>query len=332
MSYVITNKQISARLKELEKYLKEKYKLETIPKKRDWRTYEQKYAVKIKRVMKQLDPLLKEATKVIELRKGSGKKSKLNMKQKLILLLEKQLVGKSNRLMETMLCLFSLLSEIDVSYKTIERLYSDDEIEMGLHNLHMLLLKKKNVQNIDACGDATGYAMTIRKHYATEIEKRKDKAKKQRSKKEKKKFVFSFMLMDLKTKMYVCYGTSFKSEKEAFENAHQMLQKIDIDIKSIRLDKYYSCNYYVKKFENSKIYIIPRKNATLRGSWKWKKLMKEFVEETMRFLHEYYQRNNSESGIASDKKIFGWKVGQKRPDRVDTAIFSTTIWHNLLCL
>lgn len=60
-----------------------------------------------------------------------------------MLLLLKHLVDKSNRDISMMLVLFSLLSEIDVSYKTVERLYSDEEVLMVLHNLHVLMLKKK---------------------------------------------------------------------------------------------------------------------------------------------------------------------------------------------
>ncbi len=76
-----------------------------------------------------------------------------------------------------MLAVFSLLSGVDVSYKTIERLYSDPEVEMAVHNLHVLLLKKKGVKDVDASGDGTGYSLTIKKHYATETQKRKNKAK-----------------------------------------------------------------------------------------------------------------------------------------------------------
>ena len=76
-------------------------------------------------------------------------------------------------MMASMLTVCSLPSEIDVSYKTIERLYSDPEIEIAIHNLHILILKKKRVQNIDAYGDGTGYSLMIRKHYASEKWKQK---------------------------------------------------------------------------------------------------------------------------------------------------------------
>ena len=52
----------------------------------------------------------------------------------------------------------------------------------------------------------------------------------------------------------------------------------------------------------------------------------------MDYLEEYFKRNNSESGWASDKKMFGWKVSQKREDRIDTALFVRAVWHNLLLI
>jgi len=333
---MITNKQLSYKLKEIDKIILKKYSLkskrERKKKKRDWRTYEEQYNERIKKCMRELDPLLKEASKNIRNINKRGKKFQLNIKQKATLLLIKHLMGKTNRPMAGMLCLFSLLSGINVGYKTIERLYSDEEVEMALHNLHILILNKKKVKSIRCCGDATGYSLTIRKHYASEVKKLKDKSKKQDGRKKKKSFIYSFMLMDLKTKMYICFGTSFKSEKEAFDKAYKMLQEMDIKIESICLDKYYSCQCYVDKFSNSKVYVIPKKNATIRGSPNWKKVLGELINDTMNFLREYYQRENSESGIARDKKMFGWKVGQKRPDRINRAIHATTVWHNLFLL
>ena len=56
---------------------------------------------------------------------------------------------------------------------------------------------------------------------------------------------------------------SLKSEKEAFDKAMEMLKHIDIEIESVRLDKYYSFPSYVDRFGKAKVYVIPRKNATL---------------------------------------------------------------------
>ena len=69
----------------------------------------------------------------------------ITLEQKVKLLLIKQLVGKSNREFAYMLEIFSMISGIDISYKTVERLYSDELVMMALHNLHVLLLKNKGI-------------------------------------------------------------------------------------------------------------------------------------------------------------------------------------------
>jgi transposase len=79
--------------------------------------------------------------------------------------------------------------------------------------------------------------LTIKKHYASETQKQKDKAKEYSG---TKAFVYSFKLIDLKSKLYVAFGMSLKSEKEAFDKSMEMLKHIDVKIDSVRLDKYYS--------------------------------------------------------------------------------------------
>lgn len=338
----IWEKHIQDRLKELEESLLEDYKKQSRMEKRDYAVYEKEFKERFRKAMKNLAPLIKKATKKLEFYRGRGDKPSLKIDQRLRLLLISQLIGKSNRMMSYMTGLFSLLTGMDRSYKTIERLYSDKEVEVALFNLFVLILKKRKVKEIDCCGDATGYGLIISKHYATEAQKLKEKIKtangqnkksKKKGKKQKKKlFVYEFALMDLKTKMYVCYGTSLISEKKAFDKAICMLKQLDISIKSIRLDKYYSLPGYVKLFPKSKVYIIPRKNAKLGHGQQWLKVMKSFVENTLKHLEEYYKRNNSESGFSADKKMFGWRVKQKREDRIDTALFCRCIWRNLLHL
>ncbi|MBE0525290.1 MAG: ISNCY family transposase [Methanosarcinales archaeon] len=261
------SQDITDRLKEIEDFLLDEYKENKEKKKRDWRTYEQQLMNRIKGAIKNLEPLINESIN-FKIHRGQGRVPELELKQKVMILLLKELFGKSNRMMASMLSVFSLLSGIDVSYKTVERLYSDPEVEIAIHNLHILILKKKGV----------------------------------------------------------------KSEKEAFDRAMEMLKGIDIEIDSVRLDKYYSFPSYVDKFGEAKVYVIPRKNATLKGSWKWKDTMEEFVNHTLSYLEQYYLRNNSESGFSADKRWFGWTVGQKRDDRIETALSCTGIWHNLLNL
>jgi len=77
--------------------------------------------------------------------------------------------------------IFSMVSGIDISYKTVERLYSDELVMMALHNLHVLLLKKKGITQSDATGDGTGYLLTVKKNYESDAQELKDKAKEKRN-------------------------------------------------------------------------------------------------------------------------------------------------------
>lgn len=319
-----------------------KYKEEHPEKKRDWRTYEQRVAERLRTAFRELKPLVHEATSSIKFVSGEtrGTKPLLNVEQRTLAVLIKHIVGKSNRSMAAMFVIFSLMSDIDVSYKTVERFYSDSEVIAALHNLHMLILKKKNVETMECSGDGTGYSLTIKVHYASEAQKLKDKIKNSISQpgKEHKKsvFVYSFALMDIKTRMYIGFGTSFKSEKEAYLSAVKMAKESGVKINSLRLDRYFSCQSTVeflkKNFEGINIFLIPKSNATIEGPWQWKRMLYNYANDTTNYLENYFQRNQSESGIAEDKKRTGWKLGQKRLDRIDTANTINHLWHNLYWL
>lgn len=319
----------------------EEYKKETTEKKRDWRTYEQQLSNRIRTAMRNLNPLIGEAVSNIKVIKVEtrGRKRKLTLKQKVELLFIKHLIEKSNREMSNMLVIFSLLSDIDISYKSVERLYSDDEVHLALLNLHSLILKKKGVSNPDCTGDGTGYSLTIKQHYASSAHKLKDKSNKESKKKPNKgskktgRYIFSFRLMDLDTRMYIGFGIGIKSEQEAFYKAMEMARSTGIG--SIRLDRYYALQSYVKYIENLfgkdvMIYVIPKKNATIKGPLKWKKILEDFIKDTKGYLGEYFRRNQSESGFSEDKRRFGWKIPQKRPERIETHDFCTSLWHNML--
>ena len=231
-----------------------------------------------------------------------------------------------------------MISGIDISYKTVERLYSDELVMMALHNLHVLLLKKKGIKESDATGDGTGYSLTVKKNHMrrdlrTKPRKTEMMIRARNQQKKRKTFAYSFRLMDLRTKMYIAFGSSMKSEKEAFDNAINFIKTVDVKLKSVRLDKYYSESSYVSLFEkDTAVYVIPKKDATLNGSQKWKDTMREFVTDTYQYLKEYYKRENSEAGFSADKKLFGWGIAQRREDRIDSALFCTGLWHNLFNL
>ncbi len=126
--------------------------------------------------------------------------------------------------------IFSLLSNVEVSYKTIERLYRDEEVMLLLHNLFILLVKKKEITDVELTGDGTGYSITIKKIYSNAKDKNKSR----------KDFLYFFALTDLSTGLYVAYGYSYRSEKDAFDKAINILKELGIKVDSVRLDRYYS--------------------------------------------------------------------------------------------
>jgi transposase len=330
----LTEEIVRKKVEELEKIIQEYKLLPKEEKKRDWRSYEAGLATRIRVAVKELEPLIKQAVGSIHRRRGPGRKPTLTLKQKVVILLLKQLLGLSNRVMASVLSIFGMLLDIEISYKTVERLYSDPEVYLALSNLHQLILRKKGIESADVSGDGTGYSLTISKHYRQEISKRGDKAKRQgwKGRGKKKLFAYAFYLMDLETKMYICYGTGMRSEKEAFNRAMLMLKGTGVKIRSARLDRYYSYRSTLDAFGDAKVYLIPKKNVTLRGSKKWKNMLRSFLTGTFAYLKEYFRRNNSESGFSSDKRRFGWTVRQRKDERIDVAQFTILLWHNLFLL
>ncbi len=326
---MITTKQIRSKVKLLDDLIIE-YKDQTKLKKRDWKTYEEKLFRRIKHAIHFFENYISRAINLLKTTNCNkiGRPEKLTLEQKVRILLLQRLIEKSNREMSFMLLLFSSLNNIDISYKTVERIYADEKVFLILNNIHHLILQDKNVKNVDVCGDATGYVLSVKEHYASIASKIKDKKSTK-----KRKILFSFALMDIKNRLYLAYGTSFKSEKKAYKKAISMLKDNQIIINSIRLDRYYSTQSTVKDlsedYKNIKFYLIPKKNVTVKGNLAWKKMLKDFLENTHEYFHEYFKRNQSESGFSEDKRRFGWRIPQKIEKRIDSAYFGILTWHNL---
>ena len=322
MGMRISNKELKAFLAQLDGIIEVYKELHGGEEKRDWRTYEQRLALRIQAAAKNLAPLLKEAA--IGVAHGRGNRHRLPPEQRALLVLLQRLFALSNRNMASMLAFFSALSGVSVSYKTVERAYSDEAVGLVLRNLFVLLLRKKGVRTAHASGDGTGYGLRVTENYRTNPAKRNTKHKAYR---------YAFALMDLDTGMYVAYGTGVRSEHKAFHVAMALLARTGVALDSVRLDKYYSSRRKLGAFEGTvRAYLIPKKNATIKGSLRWKRMLRDLLDEPFSYLEQYFLRNNSESGFSTDKRLCGWTVAQRREDRVETALFCTGVWHNLMRL
>jgi transposase len=319
----LTNRQFRRFCKEF-KELIEMYGKLNVSRETDWQKYEKEYAERLRYVGKELNNFARSAISHIDIKRSKiGRPEKLLLQQKVVALLLKVIFEKHNRPMAGLLSLFGAFIGIDVSYKKIERLYSDELVRIVLQNMFILTINRKCDKVIDTTGDATGYSLSITKHYRTNVDKEGYR-----------KFVYSFNLMDIKTGLYICYGSGIRSEKEAFENAMKMLkevkEKTGIKIRSERLDRYYSVQSTIKYVDNETVlYILPKSNTTINGNSKWRKIFRNMMKDPLSYLIEYYKRENSESGFSADKRMFGWKIWQKKDERIDSAISCIALLHNL---
>ncbi len=71
--------------------------------------------------------------------------------------------------------------------------------------------------------------------------------------------------------MYVGYAVSVKSEMDAYSKALEMIGRMRIDLKSVRLDMYYSGQSILEDSnENTRLFIIPKNNSRIRGKKGWR--------------------------------------------------------------
>ena len=288
----------------------------------DWKDYELLYKQRIRGIALELRSMVDDASSIFV--DEFGRHPLLDAREKIFIILVKEIFRLSNRKAAYLLPLLGI--EKDISYKTVERLYSGPLVTMILNNLFVGTVKRRGIRSVDASGDGTGYSLTVTKHYRSMRERDGEGAK-------EGKFVYSFALMDLGTRMYVGYAVSVRSEMDAYHKALEMIGGMRLDLKSVRLDKYYSGQSILEDFnENTRIFIIPKSNSRIRGKKGWRGIIRQFIEDPMNYLREYFKRNASESGFSSDKRTTGGLIFQRRKDRRETSGFCKGLIHNLMLL
>ena len=288
----------------------------------DWKEYEKRYRIRMIGMSRDLRSMIDHASNIVV--DEFGRPSLLNAREKAFILLVKEIMRLSNRRMAYQLSLFGI--DLEISYKTVERLYSDPLVVMVLNNIFVETLGMKGVVSCHAIGDGTGYSLTVTKHYMSLREKHGEKVK-------KGQFVYSFALMDLETRMYIGYAISMKSEKDAYRKAMAMIAGLNIGLKSVRLDKYYSGQSILDDFgENTRIFIIPKKNSRIRGRKGWREIIRRFMEDPIAYLREYFKRSNSKAGFSTDQRATVYMIFQRRDDRIETSGFCKGLLQNMMLM
>ena len=275
---------------------------------------------KVKERLRNLRDYVRRAVDAIQREEQkAGRPPKLDLEKKVMLFLFARWVNKSNRGTEEALEAFQPLFGFDVSYKTVERLYSDEEVKAALHNLFVLLIEEEGSSG-NFSGDGSGYSLSVEEHY------RKEPIK------EGKKYLYVLRIIDIETNLYVGIGFSNISEMGAYNKAMALMKKISVDVDSISLDKYYSSRKVIEAFgKKVSLFVLPRENLSNIGV-RWSSIFRRIAEDPFGFLSRYFMRNLSESAYSADKRRFGGLIRQRREDRQEMALFSIAVWHNIYAI
>jgi hypothetical protein len=106
----------------------------------DFAEYERRRR-KVENKINEFPSLVKEAASMITIAKTAGRPKKINLLGRTYLFFITRVLNKSNRDTKSLLgSLLEALIEDEISYKYIERLYSDEQVTMVLHNVLMLMI------------------------------------------------------------------------------------------------------------------------------------------------------------------------------------------------
>jgi len=319
----LTNKQLRETLDELEwlkKYYNRHFAVEVKPQTGE---YDKKLRTEMRAVVKRITADVDKAAEPITLINGKPGRPPKDRIMLTKLHLFQVLFEFTNREMECFSLIFLFSGKEAFSYKTIERAYSDPIVAMILHNL--FVMSAGEPRTVDSSADGTGISLFISKHYRKD---REQDLKEEKESSKRREYLFSVAILDIDTNIYVGYAAGFKSEKSLFSEALAMAHKAGFKFDSMRLDKYYS---YQSIFRcvggQTRVIVIPKKNATIRGPKEWKQLINSLITAPFAFLADYFKRIRSEYNFSKDKRRFG-TIRQRLAERIITAAFSRATLHN----
>jgi transposase len=270
---------------------------------------------KVRERLRRLPELVHRAADV-RVDRHAGRPSALSLEQRTMLLLFARMMNRSNRDVEDVLGLLGPLFGFSVSYKTVERLYSDPEVRVALRNLLTLLLEEEGSSG-DFTGDGSGYSLSVSRHYRSDPRRSGGG------------YRHVFHLVDVRTGLIVGFGYSCVSEMEAFRRAMGMVAGLGVPVDSVSLDRYYSSRSVLSMFGlETAVYVIPKRNIS-RVGFGWARVVERAFMDPAAFLRRYFARNLSEAVFSAVKRRFGWVVRQRRVDRQEGALFTISLLHNL---
>lgn len=117
----------------------------------------------------------------------------------------------------------------------------------------------------------------------------------------------------------MAFGTSRRSERAPYAAALRWLNAQGIAVESTRLDRLYSRATVAERFRGARFFFLPKKDVRRHTPHEWLAALREFVDHPISYLEEYSRREHSEAGLSADKRRLGWRIAQRRDDRIQAA-------------
>ena len=324
----------------------------------NWTKYDQAQVYELTNYLDNLRDLVDEANRRIRMRtppkkRGPGRPPNNPADIAKVLLLQTY-TNSPNRVAQGFLLLFQEKLGIskDFSYKTIERGYDRDSVNLILDEVVKIVNECVEGEETTFSFDGTGFSASNKENYAAKRQKQNSNKNVKKSKKStdeplndafpksemKQKMGFSYCVMGIGVEHKLISGMAISpdhsiGETTMFPEAFGQTLCCHPNLEKILGDGIYASRWIVDLVSknDATAYFLPRSNVTFKskGFLGWKDMLGAIQEEPQKWLEEYHMRSISETVNSMVKCRFGAPLRKRLKDRRRTETRLKLIAHNV---
>lgn len=284
------------------------------PKDRDWFHYTEAQVNELNDflnlVKNMVEASMKKLDYITDRNRISGQqpKSPFNLAKALLL---QQYFGVSNRVAAGLVKVFKEKLDIteDLTYKDIERAYSNRDVEDILDQIVLMTNEPIRDKETKFSVDGTGMPTSIKQNYESD-----NAAKKAAG------YDMLIGMIGVEHKMFSAFGISGHGGEcpwlvPLLEQTNQMFDRIDLVVGDSAYLSRDNCTFI--ESIGAKPRIFPKRNTVINasGSPAWKRMLFDFINDAQSWLTDYHNRSNSECSNSSLKFRSSRPLLKRRRDR-----------------
>ena len=253
------------------------------------------------------------------------------------LILAQQYDGRCNRVSVGLLRLLTERLGINavhagLSYKTLERSYSDPMVVAVLNEVFFLTQNPVRMREDGFAVDGTCFPTTIKANWESAKKRFAEKGE------GKKRRVFEKAILACGTSFKIISGFAVASTPYASDSPYlkpilrQIVQLYD-HVRLITADSAFLSRENCASIAElgAKPRIMPKRNVTFRagGAEAWRQMLREFTEDTQRWLRDYHTRSVMETVNSTMKRVAPTPLRKRLIQRLATEILARICVYNL---